>query len=38
MARERVAFSMIHPRRSQEAFAALLDAWEGLLVHGLLLT
>jgi transposase len=32
MARERVAFSMIHPRRSQEAFAALLDAWEGLLV------
>jgi transposase len=32
MASERVAFSMIHPRRSKEAFAALIDDWEGLLV------
>jgi transposase len=32
MTSERVAFSMIHPRRSQEAFAALIDAWQGLLV------
>jgi transposase len=32
MASERVAFYMIHPRRSKEAFAALIDAWEGLLV------
>jgi len=27
-----VAFSLLHPHRSQEAFAALLDDWEGLLV------
>src|SRR5207244_6734742 len=27
MASERVAFSMIHPRRSKEAFAALIDDW-----------
>jgi transposase len=32
MASERVAFYMIHPRRSKEAFAALIDEWEGLLV------
>jgi transposase len=32
MASERVAFSMIHPRRSKEAFAALIDDWEGSLV------
>ena len=32
MARERVAFYLLHPRRSKEAFAALIDAWEGLLV------
>jgi transposase len=32
MTSERVAFSMIHPRRSQEAFAALIDDWEGILV------
>src|SRR2546430_5306031 len=32
MASERVAFSMIHPRRSKEAFAALIDDWEGILV------
>jgi len=32
MANERVAFYMIHPRRSKEAFAALIDHWEGLLV------
>jgi transposase len=32
MASERVAFSMGHPRRSQEAFAALMDAWAGILV------
>jgi transposase len=32
MASERVAFYMIHPRRSKEAFAALIDAWEGILV------
>jgi transposase len=32
MASDRVAFSMIHPRRSKEAFAALIDDWEGLLV------
>jgi transposase len=32
MASERVAFYMIHPRRSKEAFAALIDDWEGLLV------
>ena len=29
MASERVAFYMIHPRRSKEAFAALIDDWEG---------
>lgn len=32
MASERVAFYMIHPRRSKEAFAALIDDWQGLLV------
>ena len=32
MASERVAFYMIHPRRSKEAFAALIDDWAGLLV------
>jgi transposase len=32
MARDTVAFSMMHPHRSQEAFAALIDDWEGLLV------
>src|SRR5205085_1556352 len=32
MASERVAFYMIHPRRSKEAFAALIDDWVGLLV------
>jgi transposase len=32
MASERVAFYMIHPRRSKEAFAAPIDDWEGLLV------
>ena len=32
MASERVAFYMIHPRRSKEAFAALIDAWTGILV------
>jgi len=32
MASERVAFYMIHPRRSKEAFAALIDDWTGLLV------
>jgi transposase len=32
MTSERVAFSMIHPRRSKEAFAALIDDWEGILV------
>src|SRR5262244_1566955 len=32
MASERVAFYMIHPRRSKAAFAALIDDWEGLLV------
>ena len=26
---ERVAFYMIHPRHSKEAFAALIDDWEG---------
>ena len=29
MASERVAFYMIHPRRSKEAFAALIDDWAG---------
>lgn len=32
MASDTVAFYMIHPRRSKEAFAALIDDWEGLLV------
>jgi len=32
MASERVAFYMIHPRRSKEAFATLIDDWEGILV------
>jgi transposase len=32
MASERVAFYMIHPRRSKEAFAALIEEWAGLLV------
>jgi transposase len=32
MASERVAFYMIHPRRSKEAFAALIEDWAGLLV------
>ena len=32
MASELVAFYMIHPRRSKEAFAALIDDWAGLLV------
>ena len=32
MVSERVAFHMIHPRRSNEAFAALIDDWEGILV------
>src|SRR5262245_51200557 len=32
MASEQVAFYMIHPRRSKEAFAALIDDWEGILV------
>ena len=32
MASERVAFYMVHPRRSKEAFAALIDDWVGILV------
>src|SRR5262249_36647425 len=32
MASEWVAFYMIHPRRSKEAFAALIDDWAGILV------
>jgi transposase len=32
MASDTVAFYMIHPHRSKEAFAALIDDWEGLLV------
>jgi transposase len=32
MASEQVAFYMIHPRRSKEAFAALIDDWAGILV------
>src|SRR5262244_476919 len=32
MASERVAFYMIHPRRSKEAFAALIEDWAGILV------
>ena len=33
MASERVALYMIHPRRSKEAFAALIEDWAGLLVR-----
>ena len=32
MVSDTVAFSMIHPHRSQEAFAALIDDWAGSLV------
>lgn len=32
MASETAAFYMIHPHRSKEAFAALIDDWAGLLV------
>ena len=32
MASDTVAFYMIHPHRSKEAFAALIDDWEGILV------
>jgi transposase len=32
MVSDRVAFYMIHPRRSKEAFAALIEDWAGLLV------
>jgi transposase len=32
MVSDRVAFYMIHPHRSKEAFAALIDDWEGILV------
>src|SRR5262245_37215256 len=32
MASERVAFYMIHPHRSKEAFTALIDDWAGILV------
>ena len=32
MASEQVAFYMIHPRRSKEAFFALIEDWAGLLV------
>jgi transposase len=32
MVSDRVAFYMIHPRRSKEAFAALIDDWAGILV------
>ena len=32
MASERVALYMVHPRRSKEAFAALIDDWAGILV------
>jgi transposase len=32
MASERVAFYLVHPRRSKEAFAALIDDWAGILV------
>ena len=32
MVSDRVAFYLIHPRRSKEAFAALIDDWAGLLV------
>jgi transposase len=33
MTNERAAFSMIHPHRSNEAFAALIEEWGGLLVR-----
>ena len=33
MASEHVAFSMIHPRRSKEAFFELIEDWAGLLVR-----
>src|SRR5262245_54436431 len=32
MARATVAFYMIHPYRSKEAFSALIDGWAGILV------
>jgi transposase len=32
MVRDTAVLSMMHPRRSQEAFAALIDAWTGILV------
>lgn len=32
MARDTAARSMMHPRRSKEAFAALIDDWTGILV------
>src|SRR5215468_7618080 len=32
MVSDTAAFYMIHPRRSKEAFAALIDDWEGILV------
>ena len=32
MVSDTVAFSMIHPHRSKEAFAALIDDWTGILV------
>jgi transposase len=32
MASDTVAFSMLHPHRSTDAFAALIDDWAGLLV------
>ena len=32
MTNDTAAFYMIHPRRSKEAFAALIEEWEGLLV------
>lgn len=32
MVSDAVAVYMVHPRRSKEAFAALIDDWEGLLV------
>jgi transposase len=32
MVTDTVALYLIHPRRSQEAFAALIDDWAGILV------
>jgi transposase len=32
MVTDSVALSLIHPRRSKEAFAALIDDWAGILV------